>query len=427
MAHHDHAAHGVDISLRTKRITAAVSATLAVVILIGMLVIGFGTDVRSKVEGVLVEKVYDARVTKVHLAPCSGTTAAQGVECRVVRLQLRAGPDKGESRTLEFPVEGTFTKLGTGDRIVVSYAPGQPEGSDYQYSDRQRRPVLLMLTVLFAAAVIALGRMRGVAALAGLAVSLVIVLTFVLPAVLEGHDPVVVAVIGSAAIAYIALYIAHGFNALTTVALLGTLASLALIIVLSSIFTAAAHFSGLAGEEASVLPQLATKVDFTGLILAGIVIGALGALDDVTVTQASAVAELKEANPSYNSSHLYSAAVRIGRDHIASTVNTLALAYAGAALPLLLLFLLSRQSLGTVSNSEVVAIEIVRTLVGSIGLVAAVPVTTWLAAVIVAPTHRGTPRPRRRVRAPQAREASMPTSRQARRKDWIDPDRDFWE
>jgi uncharacterized membrane protein len=394
-----------------------------------MLVVGFGTDVRSKVENVLVEKVYDARVREVETAACAGTVAADRVDCRHVVIELRQGPDKDERRELEFPVDSDSAKLERGDRIVVSFAPDAPRGQEYQFADRQRRPMLLLLLVLFAGAVIALGGLRGVAALGGLVVSIVVILTFVLPAILEGHDPVVVAVFGSAAIAYIALYLAHGFDALTTVALLGTLASLALIIVLSSVFTAAANFSGFAGEEATVLQALGAHIDFSGLILAGIVIGALGALDDVTVTQASAIAELRAANPSYNRVELYRAGVRIGRDHIASTVNTLALAYAGAALPLLLLFLLSRQSLGTVANSEVVAVEIVRTLVGSIGLVAAVPVTTWLAASIVAPPHGAAPEPEPSgqpaspVRPRTRREGRPPRERPA---DVIDPDRPFW-
>jgi uncharacterized membrane protein len=210
---------------------------------------------------------------------------------------------------------------------------------------------------------------------------------------------VLVAVLGSAAVAYVALYLAHGFTPLTTVALLGTLAALALTVMLSVIFTAVAHFSGYASEEAIVLGQLAGAVDINGLILAGIVIGALGALDDVTVTQASAVAELRDANPQMSHRALYRSGVRIGRDHIASTVNTLVLAYAGAALPLLLLFVLSQQSLGAVANSEVIAVEIVRTLIGSIGLVAAVPITTWLAARVVAtPSHLPEPAPASEVR-----------------------------
>jgi uncharacterized membrane protein len=412
--------HHIDISLRTKRVCAGVSAVLGVAVVIGMLLIGFGTDVEAKLHGVLVEQVYDAKVTKVHVAPCNGTIAADNVPCRITTIRLNAGPDKGETRTIEFPVEGSFTTLRTGDRIVVSYTPDARKGEEYQYSDRQRRPLLLWLTLLFALAVLALGRLHGITALAGLAVSMVVIFAFILPAVLEGHDPVVVAVIGSAAIAYIALYLAHGFNSLTTVALLGTLASLALIIVLSAVFTGLAHFTGVVGEDASLLPALGAKVDVNGLVLAGIVIGALGALDDVTVTQASAVAELSVANPTYDRAQLYRSGVRIGRDHIASTVNTLALAYAGAALPTLLLFLLAHQSLGTVANSEVVAVEIVRTLVGSIGLVAAVPVTTWLAATIVSPSAH----PSRR--AGRARQPAKP-AKAPRPNDLIDPDRQFWD
>jgi uncharacterized membrane protein len=317
-----------------------------------------------------------------------------------VTVRLTQGPDKGETRRLSFSVDSPSTPdLGPGDRIVLAHTPDASEEFDYQYADRQRRRVLIAAAVLFALAVVLLGGLRGLAALAGMAVSLVVILAFILPAILEGHSPVVVAVLGSAAIAYVALYAAHGFNMLTTVALLGTLAALALTVVLSALFTALAHFSGFASEEAVVLGQLAEGVDVNGLILAGIVIGALGALDDVTVTQASAVAELRAANPELSGMELQRAGLRIGRDHIASTVNTLALAYAGAALPVMLLFVLSRQSLGSVANSEVVAVEIVRTLVGSIGLVASVPITTWLAARVVRRPHAEAQPRRRRPRA----------------------------
>ena len=185
---------------------------------------------------------------------------------------------------------------------------------------------------------------------------------------------------GAAAIAYLALYLSHGFSRMTTVALLGTIAALALTAVLSAIVVGAAGFTGLVSEESSLL-TLFEGIDVRGLLLAGIVLGSAGAIDDVTVTQASAVWELKATNPAMSPSDLFRSGIRIGRDHIASTVNTLLLAYAGASLPLLVLFVLSEQSLGTVANSEVVAVEIVRTLVGSIGLVAAVPFTTWLASI----------------------------------------------
>ncbi len=227
--------------------------------------------------------------------------------------------------------------------------------------------------------VVALGRLRGLFALAGLGASVVVLLVFVLPSILDGRNPVLVAVFGAAVIAYLALYLAHGFTRMTTVALLGTIAALTLTAILSWVVVSLAEFTGLATEESTLL-TLFDGIDVRGLILAGIVLGAAGAIDDVTVTQASAVWELKAANPSLGITELVRSGLRIGRDHIASTVNTLLLAYAGAALPLLVLFVLSTQSLGTVANSEVVAVEIIRTLVGSVGLVAAVPLTTWLAA-----------------------------------------------
>jgi uncharacterized membrane protein len=264
--------------------------------------------------------------------------------------------------------------------VVLSYAPESEPGFEYQYSDRERRPVLLALTIVFVVAVLALGARRGAGALAGLAGSFVILGLFVLPALIDGRPPLPVAVVGASAIAYLALYAAHGFGRTTTLALLGTLAALALTALLSTLVVAAARYSGFASEESFFLTVMAAKVDFRGLVLAGLVLGALGALDDVTVKQASAVDELRAANRALSSRELFTAGMRIGRDHVASTVNTLFLAYAGAALPLLMLFVLASQSLGDVANGEVVAVEITRALVGSIGLVAAVPVTTVLAA-----------------------------------------------
>jgi uncharacterized membrane protein len=400
--------HAVDISLRMKRITTTIVVVLGVMILAGMLAIGFGTKARPELEGVLAGPVYDAEVTRTRIEACAGTTPRDNVYCHVVTIRLTQGPHRGEHRELEFSVTGNAAVLDRGDRIVVSQVTGAPPGQDYQYADRQRRTPLVFLTIVFVLAVVALARWRGALALAGLAISLIVILTFIVPAILDGYDPLLVSVLGSAAIAYVALYLAHGFNSLATVALLGTLASLALIIGLSQVFTALADFSGVVGEDASVLRVLAGDIDVTGLLLGGIVIGALGALDDVTVTQASAVAELATSNPSHSRIQVYRSAVRVGRDHIASAVNTLALAYAGAALPTVLLFVLSRQSLGTVANSEVVAVEIVRTLVGSIGLVAAVPLTTWLAATVVT-------RPRRDH--PPAADAEPEA---------IDPNRPFW-
>ncbi len=327
---------------------------------------------------------FAAEVELVEEGPCS---FGGDLTCRAVAFRLQDGPDEGELYVQEFPVDvASAPEFDTGDGVVLAYIDDAPEDFRYQFSDRERRGLLWWLAVAFAVAVIALGRWRGVGALAGLAGSLTVLFVFVLPAITDGRSPVLVAIVGSAAIAYVALYVAHGFTPLTTVALLGTLAALALTAVLSAVVTAAADFSGFATEETLFLTLVPGQViDVSGLILAGAVLGALGAIDDVTVTQASAVWELRRTSPGLGRLGLFRSGIRIGRDHIASTVNTLALAYAGAALPLLLLFTLADQSLGTVVNSEVVAIEVVRTLVGSIGLVAAVPVTTWLAAIVATP------------------------------------------
>ena len=302
--------------------------------------------------------------------------------------------DEGDStRTATYIAASTEpgSRLGTGDEAIVELFPeadtleilsaAPPDVAiAYQFSgDFQRRPLLWWTAALFAASVIAVGAWRGLAALGGLVASLGVLLLFVLPAILGGQSPLLVAIVGSSAIAFVALYIAHGFRRMTNVAVIGMVSALILTAVLSAVAVALAQFSGFASEESTLLTFF-EGIDVRGLLLAGIVLGTAGALDDVTVTQASAVWQLRAADPSQSAPALYRRAMSIGRDHIASTVNTLLLAYAGAALPLLVLFILSEQSLGAISNSEVVAVEIIRTLVGSIGLVAAVPITTWLAA-----------------------------------------------
>jgi uncharacterized membrane protein len=331
----------------------------------------------------LISRIYDATAISTRVGPCANTTEADRVRCKKVRFRLNQGPDKNHTTSIDFPDSPTTPDLHKGDDVVLSYELRADPGFQYQFADRQRRPVLLWLAVIFAVAVVALGRLRGLAALVGLAASIIVLLTFVLPAILDGRSPVLVAVFGASAIAYLALYLANGFNARTTVALLGTLAALALTVLLASVFTSLAQISGFASEEALLVKIGERGLDLSGVVLGGMVIGALGALDDMTVTQAAAVWELRSANPQLPRQSIFRSAMRIGRDHVASTVKTLALAYAGAALPLLILFVQSRQSLGTVANSETVATEILSALVGSIGIVASVPLTTWLAARVV--------------------------------------------
>lgn len=330
-------------------------------------------------------ELVDASVTGVDRRPCAGTEEDQGVTCQATTLRLSDGPEAGRTVQLEVSEGPGSPILRTGDRIVIGRVGGgddADDGDSWYFADYQRRTPLLLLGVCFALAVIGLARWRGLLALAGLGISLVVLVRFVLPAILGGANPVWVAVVGSATIMFVTLYLAHGPNARTTTAVLGTLGSLLLTGLLAWAFVEAARLTGFASEEAGFLQVAVERVSLRGLLLGGIVIGSLGVLDDVTVTQASAVWELHQANPAYGFRRLFSAGLRIGRDHIASTVNTLVLAYAGASLPLLVLFTLANRNLSDVLTGELLATEVVRTLVGSIGLVAAVPLTTALAAFV---------------------------------------------
>jgi uncharacterized membrane protein len=333
-----------------------------------------GTDV------VLAFRAPGGTVQAIDTAPCSFDP---GQTCELATIALSGDVDNGTA-TFESP-EGS-SGLRLGDDVDVSFdesgellaAFPSDLASQYRFSDFERSNVLLIVLVVFAVAVIALGRWRGVAALVALGATLVVVLAWLLPAILDGRNTVFVAIVGASAIAYLALYMSHGFNLMTTVALLGTISALAITTALSWVTVEAARFTGFATEESTLL-VLFDGVDIGGLVLAGMVLGAAGALDDVTVTQASSVWQLKSISPAALKSDLFRGGMRIGQHHIGSTVNTLLLAYLGASLPLAILIALAQQPLGVVVNSEVVAIEVVRTLVGSIGLVAAVPITTWLA------------------------------------------------
>jgi uncharacterized membrane protein len=262
----------------------------------------------------------------------------------------------------------------------VAEQPGQPPY--YNIQDLERGRPLLVLVALFVGAVVAFGRWQGIRSLVGLVLSFVVIVSFVVPAILRGHSPVLVAVTGAMAIMLVSLYLSHGLGPKTTAAVVGTALALGLTAALAIAFVAAASLTGLASEEALNANFAVGGLSLRGLLLAGIIIGGLGVLDDVTMSQASLVAELHQANPTAGFAALVGGALRVGRDHIAATVNTLFLAYAGAALPLLILFVTGQDSLGTVATTEVVAVEVVRALCGSVGLIAAVPLTTVLAALV---------------------------------------------
>lgn len=372
------------------RVVLAMVGALGMLAIIGLIVlwpdgVGRQQTIAQAAELGLVTERYDATVETVTDGTCSYSDPQDPQDCRAFTFIVNEGPDEGAVVALpEFnlTIGAPTPDLSAGDAVVLGY---EPSTDFYFYADRDRGTVLFWLAAAFALVVVALGRRRGVLALVAMAATVAVLVGFVAPSVLDGNDPVLVSVTAAAAIAFISLYLTHGFTPTTTVALAGTLASLALTLAISMIFFELANFSGLATEEGLTLPLVA-DVSLSSLLLGGAVLGALGALDDVTVTQVATVAELQHRNQLLSKAELITSGIRVGREHIASTVNTLLLAYAGASMPLLLLFAASDQPLGAVANSELVAVEIVRTLCGSIGLVAAVPITTLLAAMLVGPS-----------------------------------------
>ncbi|MFF9324424.1 YibE/F family protein [Streptomyces sp. NPDC014776] len=407
---HSHS-HGpaAPVSRHLRKVIAAVLIPFAVAVVVGLCVlwpggapghartgVGFDRQTQQATVTRLVE-VSCASVNASGTAPAGDASTAEGSSgrqqaagtCKKATVRVDTGKDKGRTFT-EIVQPDQTRQLHQGEHVVVAYEPSAPKDLQYSVTDVNRRFPMALLAGIFALAVVVVGRLRGVMALVALAISFLVLNLFILPAILQGSNPLVVAVVGSSAIMLIALYLCHGLSARTSVAVLGTLISLLLIGVLGSLFIGWAALTGNTDDSTGLIHGLYPSIDMSGLLLAGVIIGSLGVLDDVTVTQTSAVWELHEANPSMGWRGLYRAGIRIGRDHIASVVNTLVLAYAGAALPLLLLFSIAQSSVGTVANSELVAEEIVRTLVGSIGLVASVPVTTALAALVVSADRPGT-------------------------------------
>ena len=379
--HHLHGDHDWDLGPRVERAVWVAVVAWGVLTLVGLLLLWPGDDRSIAYDsGDRVE----AQVVGVTVQPCAGTEASDLVDCRSLSLLITSGPTAGQTVTLELAVTAGEGRVPTtGDELVLALDVADDGTELYSFLDYQRSGALAVLVVLFCLAVLVFGRWKGLGALAGLAVSVIVLVAFVLPALLEGSNPVLVAIVGASIIAYASLYLAHGFNAATNVALLSTLTSLALTGLLAWVFIEMATLTGLSDENALFLDALGVRLDMRGLLLAGIVIGSLGVLDDVTVTQVSAVGALRATLPEATTADLYRRAIAVGRDHVSSTVNTLFLAYAGAALPLLLLFSQTGRSVGEAATGEDVAIEIVRTLVGSIGLIASVPISTWLAASLV--------------------------------------------
>jgi uncharacterized membrane protein len=348
---------------------------------------------------VAASTLQSAKVTAVFPRICPAETRPG---CKQVNVRLTSGPGKGRPTFLMLPGDEAVPTIAAGDEVRVLrndeslLGPGvvprpdqalDPSQAPYGFIDFQRQGPIIFLAIAFAVLVIVLGRRAGLLSLLGLGLGLVLLTQFVIPAIVAGHSPFAVGLVGAFAVLFGTIVLTYGIGAKSLAALLGTAASLLLTALLALIFVHKAHLTGTSSEEATLLQSLLQTrsggFSLQGLTLAAMVIAALGVLNDVTVSQASTVIALQRANPAQRAHELFTGAMRVGRDHLGATVNTLAFAYAGAALPLLLLFYTQDTSFGTTINREAVATELVGMLVGSIGLVAAVPLTTFLAALLV--------------------------------------------
>jgi uncharacterized membrane protein len=326
------------------------------------------------------------------------------------RVQLLDGPRAGE--TLEAFLEGPsgqqeVPRYDIGEEVVVSISvdptdPDDPSSTYVAVTDRWRAPVLGWALVLFIVAVAVVGGWRGVRSILALALTLGVVAKIVLPLILAGWPPVPLAVVAATGVTLTTVLLTEGARRSSIAAVVGTFASLALVGVLAVVFAALAEFTRLQGAADIVfltsigLPDL----DLGGIVLAAVILGALGVLDDVTITQAATVDELRAADPRAPRMELFRRGMNVGRSHIAATVNTLVLAYVGASLPLLLLFAAGRQAPGLILSGEQVAVEVVRSLAGSIGIAAAVPLTTAVAVMLLPAGRRARAGPPRSPRPP---------------------------
>ncbi len=301
-------------------------------------------------------------------------------------LRVENGPLAGQEVEVE---EGTVNIINSerlfrpGDRVFLQRV-ASPNGDRFYISDFVRTAPLFWIGVLFLGLVLLIGRGSGLRSLTGTLFSLVVVFFFILPQIVKGRDPVTVSIIGSTVLLAVSTYLVYGWNSKAHAAVIGMLVSLVLTGLLAWLFVGWTRLTGMSAEESAYLVlELGADLNFRGLVLGGIIIGALGVLDDICIGQSSAIFELANANRTLSWQQLFRRSLNIGRDHIAAMVNTLLLAYVGASLPLMLVFTIYQEPLWQRVNREPIAEEIVRTLVGSVGLVLAVPITSlfasWLA------------------------------------------------
>ena len=312
-----------------------------------------------------------------------GAPVEEGTTCGAITVDLKGTPS-APSVSVAVPPAVTISGLRAGDTVQLMRVPAQAGAPEtYSFLQVQRGSPLLLLAIVFLAVVVIVARARGLLALVGLGFGGFVLIAFMLPALLEGRSGLLVASLGSSAIMFVVLYLAHGLSIRTSTALAGTLFGVAITAGLGIVAVGLARLSGVANDESATLASFVQHMNPRELLTAAIIVAGLGVLNDVTITQSSAVWELRAAGPQLTRAQLFTSGMRIGRDHIASTIYTIVFAYAGAALPVLMLLFLYERPVLDLLQTEALAEEIIRTLASAIGLVLAVPATTAIAALTV--------------------------------------------
>lgn len=369
-----------------RTITSIALAVVAVVTLAGLVWL-WPTERASLPEGstLTAEGIDVVAGRVVALEACEGVDPDAGVQhaCAMADVELSEGPDAGATVPVELVGVSARSGIATGDRLQVAAIPGGEGAVVYSLVTVDRMPVIFVFGALFVAVVLAVAGWKGLRGLLGLVISGWLLFAFIIPALAAGEAAVPVALVGSTAIMFVVLYVAHGVSMRTSSAFVGTLLSLIATTALGAVGVWAARLSGISTDETLMLANLLGELDFPDILTCSLVIAGLGVLNDVTITQASAVWELRAAGPHLTRRELFASGMRIGRDHIASTIYTIVFAYAGAALSLLLVLSLYDQPLHLLLSTEQFAEEIIRTLGSGIGLVLSVPLTTGVAALTV--------------------------------------------
>lgn len=402
MAHsHAHTGGRAPLGSLAARIVAAALALIALAMTVGAVLLwpsgskvdvplpfqnGAGGSVSTEAGKVASSTLSDCgspSVGQVLTGPAAPGLAGSGT-CVQSIVTIDSGPNNGATTLLEFSQSPGQPNLLAGEHVRIFRQVDQQGTTSYGFYDYARAWPLAMLAVAFAAVIVAVARWRGLRALIGIVIAFAILVVFMLPALRDGAPAVPVALVASSAILFAVIYLAHGVSLRTSAALLGTLTAMLLSALLSWAAIELTHLTGLSQEQNNEVAAYLGHVSIKGLLLAGFIIGSLGVLNDVTITQASVVFELAHLGHG-NRRQIFLRGMRVGSDHIASTVYTLVLAYAGSSLPLLLLFSVANRSLSDVLTSEAVAIEIARSAVGGIALALAVPLTTAVAAALATP------------------------------------------